>query len=103
MISSFKNFLIFCSIAVAAVDSTYVWNGSLELQLQYVTNVTNLLNSILYGYDKLIRPSENDEPTNVKIDIEIRSMGPISDMDMVLLKIYPKKWLAFKKEVRLPP
>lgn len=78
-----KHLLLCCSMVFEAASASYVWNGSLELQLQYVKNVTNLLNSILYGYDKLIRPSENDEPTNVKIDIEIRSMGPISDIDMV--------------------
>ena len=48
------------------------------------SNITNILESLLKNYDKTERPSfQNGEPTKVNVNILIRSMGPISEMQMV--------------------
>ena len=50
------------------------------------SNITNILESLLKNYDKTERPSfQNGEPTKVNVNILIRSMGPISEMQMVRL------------------
>ncbi|KAE9416394.1 hypothetical protein Angca_007529, partial [Angiostrongylus cantonensis] len=43
-------------------------------------NVTTLLNQVLKGYDRHLRPGFNLKPTIVFIDIFVRTMGPISDL-----------------------
>ncbi|KJH52151.1 Neurotransmitter-gated ion-channel ligand binding domain protein [Dictyocaulus viviparus] len=43
-------------------------------------NVTTLLNEILKGYDRHLRPGFSSERTTVFIDIFVRTMGPISDL-----------------------
>ncbi|VDM57829.1 unnamed protein product [Angiostrongylus costaricensis] len=43
-------------------------------------NVTALLNQVLKGYDRHLRPEFNLKPTIVFIDIFVRTMGPISDL-----------------------
>lgn len=43
-------------------------------------NVTSLLNQILEGYDRYLRPGFNERRTTVFIDIFVRTMGPISDL-----------------------
>ncbi|XP_047739237.1 gamma-aminobutyric acid receptor alpha-like [Hyalella azteca] len=41
-----------------------------------------MLDSLLRGYDNRLRPSMGGSPTVVEIDVEVRSMGQISEMDM---------------------
>ncbi|EPB69336.1 Neurotransmitter-gated ion-channel ligand binding domain protein [Ancylostoma ceylanicum] len=43
-------------------------------------NVTTLLNQILEGYDRHLRPGFNMRRTTVFIDIFVRTMGPIADL-----------------------
>ncbi|ETN85948.1 Cation transporter family protein [Necator americanus] len=43
-------------------------------------NVTTLLNQILQGYDRHLRPGFNMKRTTVFIDIFVRTMGPIADL-----------------------
>ncbi|CAH1776596.1 unnamed protein product [Owenia fusiformis] len=46
-------------------------------------NITHLLDTLLSNYDGRLRPNQGaNEPMVVKIDLNIRSMGPISDTDM---------------------
>ncbi|CAL8117415.1 unnamed protein product [Orchesella dallaii] len=45
-------------------------------------NVSELLDNLLRGYDNSIRPDFGGSPTIVEIDIMVRSMGPISEVDM---------------------
>nr|XP_045619511.1 gamma-aminobutyric acid receptor alpha-like isoform X1 [Procambarus clarkii] len=45
-------------------------------------NISKLLDNLLEGYDQKLRPSFGGEPTTVEIDIEVRSMSQISEMDM---------------------
>jgi len=47
-------------------------------------NITLILEDLLKDYDKTERPAfATGEPTRVRINILIRSMGPISEEDMV--------------------
>ncbi|XP_023328188.1 gamma-aminobutyric acid receptor alpha-like [Eurytemora carolleeae] len=46
-------------------------------------NVTAILEDLLKNYDKTERPSQNNrQPTPVRVNILIRSMGPISEAEM---------------------
>ncbi|CAG2109427.1 unnamed protein product [Medioppia subpectinata] len=45
-------------------------------------NISDLLDHILHGYDNHIRPDFGGPPTEVFIDFHVRSMGPISEIDM---------------------
>nr|APC26106.1 GABA receptor alpha-like protein [Homarus americanus] len=45
-------------------------------------NISKLLDNLLEGYDQTLRPSFGGDPTTVEIDIEVRSMSQISEMDM---------------------
>ncbi|ESP02212.1 hypothetical protein LOTGIDRAFT_157371 [Lottia gigantea] len=45
-------------------------------------NTSELLDRLLQGYDKRLRPGFGGLPTRVKTDIMVRSMGPISEKKM---------------------
>ncbi|XP_055929793.1 gamma-aminobutyric acid receptor alpha-like [Argiope bruennichi] len=45
-------------------------------------NISDLLDSLLDGYDYHLRPGVGGPATQVLIDIEVRSMGPVSEVDM---------------------
>ncbi|XP_035212938.1 gamma-aminobutyric acid receptor alpha-like [Stegodyphus dumicola] len=45
-------------------------------------NISHLLDSLLEGYDYHLRPGVGGPATQVFIDIEVRSMGPVSEVDM---------------------
>ncbi|KAK9731195.1 hypothetical protein QE152_g13845 [Popillia japonica] len=46
-------------------------------------NISTLLDNLLRGYDNSIRPDFGGPPAIVEVDIMVRSMGPISEVDMV--------------------
>ncbi|XP_011867697.1 PREDICTED: gamma-aminobutyric acid receptor alpha-like isoform X2 [Vollenhovia emeryi] len=46
------------------------------------SNISNLLDNLLRGYDNSIRPNFGGPPATVEVDIMVRSMGPISEVDM---------------------
>ncbi|KAF2363679.1 Neurotransmitter-gated ion-channel ligand-binding domain [Trinorchestia longiramus] len=46
-------------------------------------NISFMLDSLLRGYDSKLRPAIGGPPAVVEIDVEVRSMGQISEMDMV--------------------
>ncbi|CAH1777614.1 unnamed protein product [Owenia fusiformis] len=46
-------------------------------------NITKLLDSMTESYDKRLRPSFGGRPVEVKSNIYIKSMGPISEEDMM--------------------
>ncbi|XP_054267920.1 gamma-aminobutyric acid receptor alpha-like [Macrosteles quadrilineatus] len=45
-------------------------------------NVSELLDNLLRGYDNSVRPGLGGPPAIVEVDIMVRSMGPISEVDM---------------------
>ncbi|XP_056645522.1 gamma-aminobutyric acid receptor alpha-like isoform X1 [Diorhabda sublineata] len=45
-------------------------------------NISLLLDKLLRGYDNSVRPDFGGPPTVVEVDIMVRSMGPISEIDM---------------------
>ncbi|KAH8270179.1 hypothetical protein KR018_005378 [Drosophila ironensis] len=45
-------------------------------------NISQLLDNLLRGYDNSIRPDFGGPPATVEVDIMVRSMGPISEVDM---------------------
>lgn len=46
-------------------------------------NISELLDNLLEGYDNSVRPDFGGPPATVEVDIMVRSMGPISEVDMV--------------------
>ena len=48
-------------------------------------NISELLDNLLRGYDNSVRPNFGGPPATVEVDIVVRSMGPISEVDMVNL------------------
>ncbi|XP_076295025.1 GABA-gated ion channel isoform X1 [Lasioglossum baleicum] len=45
-------------------------------------NISELLDNLLRGYDNSVRPDFGGPPATVEVDIMVRSMGPISEVDM---------------------
>ncbi|XP_068084324.1 gamma-aminobutyric acid receptor alpha-like isoform X2 [Anabrus simplex] len=45
-------------------------------------NISELLDNLLRGYDNSVRPDFGGPPAIVEVDIMVRSMGPISEVDM---------------------
>ncbi|XP_063869283.1 gamma-aminobutyric acid receptor alpha-like [Scylla paramamosain] len=56
-------------------------SGSIR-QITPGAHISRVLDNLLLGYDQKLRPSFGGEPTTVEIDIEVRSMSQISEMDM---------------------
>ena len=72
------------SVAIEGVRQPRASSSSDSLSKAVSSNITNILESLLKNYDKTERPSfQNGEPTKVNVNILIRSMGPISEMQMV--------------------
>ncbi|KAG9437159.1 GABA-gated ion channel isoform X1 [Apis mellifera carnica] len=46
------------------------------------SNISELLDNLLRGYDNSVRPDFGGPPATVEVDIMVRSMGPISEVDM---------------------
>ncbi|XP_067644044.1 gamma-aminobutyric acid receptor alpha-like isoform X2 [Eurosta solidaginis] len=65
-------------------------------------NISLLLDNLLRGYDNSIRPDFGGPPATVEVDIMVRSMGPISEVDMTysmdcyFRQSWVDKRLAFK-------
>ncbi|CAJ0943086.1 unnamed protein product, partial [Mesorhabditis belari] len=60
--------------------SGYPINELIQIDSSPAANVSFLLNSILKNYDKTFRPGfDKNRPTDVFIDIYVRTMGPISE------------------------
>ena len=76
----------FETVDLEGVRQTRASSSSDSLSKAVSSNITNILESLLKNYDKTERPSfQNGEPTKVNVNILIRSMGPISEMQMVRL------------------
>ncbi|KAH9490184.1 hypothetical protein Btru_043892 [Bulinus truncatus] len=58
-------------------------------------NISNVLDSLLEGYDKRLRPGFGGEAVVVNADLSLRSMGPISELDMIytLDCYFRQRWL----------
>ncbi|XP_063224961.1 gamma-aminobutyric acid receptor alpha-like [Bacillus rossius redtenbacheri] len=52
------------------------------LQMNSHRNISQLLDNLLRGYDNSVRPDFGGPPAVVEVDIMVRSMGPISEVDM---------------------
>nr|AOO87783.1 ionotropic GABA-aminobutyric acid receptor [Laodelphax striatellus] len=70
-------FLIGTSFAFTTTSST-----TLGFDRNHHRNVSELLDNLLRGYDNSIRPGFGGPPAVVEVDIMVRSMGPISEVDM---------------------
>lgn len=53
------------------------------------SNISELLDNLLRGYDNSVRPDFGGPPATVEVDIMVRSMGPISEVDMVRISSFP--------------
>ncbi|PNF27091.1 hypothetical protein B7P43_G08556 [Cryptotermes secundus] len=51
-------------------------------QLNNHRNISEILDGLLRGYDNNVRPDFGGPPAVVEVDIMVRSMGPISEVDM---------------------
>ena len=61
--------------------------GEESLSKAVSKNITRILEDLLKDYDKTERPSfKEGKPTQVRVNTLIRSMGPISEMEMVRRK-----------------
>ncbi|CDQ85009.1 unnamed protein product [Oncorhynchus mykiss] len=60
-------------------------NGQTDEQKDNTTVFTRILDSLLDGYDNRLRPGLGERVTEVKTDIFVTSIGPVSDHDMVCL------------------
>lgn len=58
------------------------------------SNISELLDNLLRGYDNSVRPDFGGPPATVEVDIMVRSMGPISEVDMVGISPFPFVILA---------
>ncbi|XP_040171724.1 gamma-aminobutyric acid receptor alpha-like [Anopheles arabiensis] len=58
-------------------------HGAIRLtQRNNHANISELLDNLLRGYDNSIRPDFGGPPAVIEVDIMVRSMGPISEVDM---------------------
>ncbi|XP_076130679.1 gamma-aminobutyric acid receptor subunit alpha-1 isoform X2 [Alosa pseudoharengus] len=57
-------------------------NGVTDEQKDNTTVFTRILDSLLDGYDNRLRPGLGERVTEVKTDIFVTSIGPVSDHDM---------------------
>uniref|UniRef100_A0A1I8FIJ8 Neur_chan_LBD domain-containing protein n=1 Tax=Macrostomum lignano TaxID=282301 RepID=A0A1I8FIJ8_9PLAT len=67
-----------------------------------LTHVSNILDGLLSNYDRRARPLlDSDQPLEIRISVNIRSMGPVSDKDMAISldcyfrQLWTDKRLAF--------
>lgn len=47
-------------------------------------NISKLLDKLLENYDNSLRPNFGSDPAVIEVDIMVRSMGPVSEVDMVI-------------------
>ncbi|KAI4476382.1 hypothetical protein M0804_013653 [Polistes exclamans] len=73
VITSFASFLVTTSAKTSMRQRTQSNNHS---------NISELLDNLLRGYDNSVRPDFGGPPATVEVDIMVRSMGPISEVDM---------------------
>lgn len=69
----------------------------------YSKNVTSLLDSLLSDYDRRIRPGYGGPPTTIRVNMNVRSMGPFSEkqesysMQLYLRQVWFDPRLRFNK------
>ncbi|XP_047366195.1 gamma-aminobutyric acid receptor alpha-like isoform X2 [Vespa velutina] len=73
LITSFTSFLVTTGAKTSTRHRTQSNNHS---------NISELLDNLLRGYDNSVRPDFGGPPATVEVDIMVRSMGPISEVDM---------------------
>lgn len=73
LITSYASFLAAAGMRTSTRQRTQSNNHS---------NISDLLDNLLRGYDNSIRPDFGGPPATVEVDIMVRSMGPISEVDM---------------------
>ncbi|XP_037940634.1 gamma-aminobutyric acid receptor alpha-like [Teleopsis dalmanni] len=78
--------LISCAVmSVICINSWSFAKGDSHMRLTQRNNhanISELLDNLLRGYDNSIRPDFGGPPATVEVDIMVRSMGPISEVDM---------------------
>ncbi|XP_055593191.1 gamma-aminobutyric acid receptor alpha-like [Uranotaenia lowii] len=85
------------SSAVFGIGTSFLWvaappggpgSSTVECAILRLTqsnnhgNISELLDNLLRGYDNSIRPDFGGPPAIIEVDIMVRSMGPISEVDM---------------------
>ncbi|XP_015433452.1 PREDICTED: gamma-aminobutyric acid receptor alpha-like [Dufourea novaeangliae] len=73
LITSYTSFLTATGAKISTRQRTQSNNHS---------NISELLDNLLRGYDNSVRPDFGGPPATVEVDIMVRSMGPISEVDM---------------------
>ncbi|XP_077296624.1 gamma-aminobutyric acid type A receptor subunit Grd [Arctopsyche grandis] len=69
-------------------------------------NISELLDGLLRGYDNSVRPDFGGPPAVIEVDIMVRSMGPISEVDMTysmdcyFRQSWVDKRLAFRADAK---
>lgn len=59
------------------------YRQSIKKQQNQHTNISNLLDKLLENYDNSLRPNLLGPPVVVEIDLMVRSMSQISEVEMV--------------------
>ncbi|XP_071847416.1 gamma-aminobutyric acid receptor subunit alpha-2-like isoform X2 [Apostichopus japonicus] len=77
-----SSWVVFGNFTTPYNELTTVGDEDLDREEQARKNVTQLLDNVLHGYNKNVRPNAGVEPTTVKVDIFILSLGPVIDLDM---------------------
>ncbi|XP_060531978.1 gamma-aminobutyric acid receptor alpha-like isoform X2 [Cylas formicarius] len=82
MFPSFPLGLTFVFISLKCSSSVSLTKLNRIPQRNNHQNISSLLDNLLRGYDNSIRPDFGGPPAVVEVDIMVRSMGPISEVDM---------------------
>lgn len=78
-----KNLIYKCTIRAVAEPKSSINSRHQRTQSNNHSNISELLDNLLRGYDNSVRPGFGGPPAMVEVDIMVRSMGPISEVDMV--------------------
>lgn len=76
--------LLILSVEVIAKRSNF-HNQSLKKQQNKHGNISRLLDKLLENYDNSLRPNFGLDPAVIEVDLMVRSMGPVSEIEMVVV------------------
>ncbi|XP_037805179.1 gamma-aminobutyric acid receptor subunit alpha-1-like isoform X2 [Penaeus monodon] len=90
------------AILAATITSSEGFSSTYSAS-SYSKNVTSLLDSLLSDYDRRIRPGYGGPPTTIRVNMNVRSMGPFSEkqesysMQLYLRQVWFDPRLRFNK------
>ncbi|XP_053671795.1 gamma-aminobutyric acid receptor alpha-like [Anopheles nili] len=82
ILGSFSNIAIGIGTCYFLAPAGPVYGAIRLTQRNNHANISELLDNLLRGYDNSIRPDFGGPPAIIEVDIMVRSMGPISEVDM---------------------